>query len=36
VSVNGLHITITSANLMGLPVGSELVVAHANAAAAPF
>jgi hypothetical protein len=36
VSVNGLHITITMPNLLGLPVGSELVVAHANAAAAPF
>jgi hypothetical protein len=36
VSVNGLHIKITTANLLGLPVGSELIVAHATASIAPF
>jgi hypothetical protein len=36
VSVNGLHIFITAPNLMGLPVGSELIVAHANSSIAPF
>jgi hypothetical protein len=36
VSVNGLHLKVTLANLLGLPVGSELVIAHANAGAAPF
>ncbi|HVU21230.1 MAG TPA: choice-of-anchor P family protein [Rhizomicrobium sp.] len=36
VTVDGLHITITVPNLLGLPVGTELRVAHANSAAAPF
>lgn len=36
VSVNGLHITVSSLNLLGLPVGTDLVVAHASASAAPF
>ncbi len=34
--VNGLHIFITSANLLGLKVGSEVLVAHADAVAFPF
>lgn len=36
VSVNGLHVTVSNANLLGLPVGTELTVAHAEAAVAPF
>ncbi|HTT98302.1 MAG TPA: choice-of-anchor P family protein [Rhizomicrobium sp.] len=36
VVVNGLHIKITTANLLGLPVGSELIVAHATSSIAPF
>jgi hypothetical protein len=36
VTVNGLHITVTSPNTLGMPVGSELMVAHANASAKPF
>lgn len=36
VNVNGLHIVVSTLNLLGLPVGSELVVAHAAASAAPF
>jgi hypothetical protein len=36
VTVNGLHIHITTANLLGLPVGTELTVAHASASVAPF
>ncbi len=36
VAVNGLHIFVTTANLLGLPVGSEIIIAHANASAAPF
>jgi hypothetical protein len=36
VTVNGLHITVTSPNSLGMPVGSELIIAHANAAARPF
>ena len=34
--VNGLHITVTTANLLGLPVGSEIVVGHADAYAFAF
>lgn len=35
--VNGLHITVTNAlNLLGLPVGTEIVVAHAEASAKKF
>jgi hypothetical protein len=29
--VNGLHIFVNTANPLGLPVGSEIVVAHADA-----
>jgi hypothetical protein len=36
VTANGLHIIVTSFNLMGLPVGSEVIVAHASAAVAPL
>ena len=36
VVVNGLHIKITTVNLLGLPVGAEFVVAHAGASAAPL
>ena len=36
VVVNGLHIKITTANLLGLPVGSDLIVAHATSSIAPF
>jgi hypothetical protein len=36
VRVNGLHIVVTTENTLGLPVGSEIVVAHADAEAAPF
>ena len=31
--VNGLHIFVTTANLLGLPVGSEIIIAHAEATA---
>ena len=34
--VNGLHLFVTSANLLGLAVGTELLVAHAEAVAFPF
>ncbi len=36
VTVNGLHIAITTFNLLGLPVGSEVYVAHATSSVAPF
>jgi hypothetical protein len=36
VAVNGLHVTVTGLNLLGLPVGAEIVVAHAAASATPF
>jgi hypothetical protein len=36
VVVNGLHISVTMFNLLGLPVGSELFVAHATSSVAPF
>ncbi|HVU20713.1 MAG TPA: choice-of-anchor P family protein [Rhizomicrobium sp.] len=36
VTVNGLHIKVTTPNLFGLPVGAELTVAHASASAAPL
>jgi hypothetical protein len=31
--VNGLHVEVTAIILPGLPVGSEIVVAHAAASA---
>jgi hypothetical protein len=34
--VNGLHIFITTGNLLGLPVGTELILAHAEALATRF
>jgi hypothetical protein len=34
--VNGLHIFITTSNLLGLAVGSEIIIAHADAAATRF
>lgn len=34
--VNGLHIYVSSVNLLGLPVGTEIVVAHADASAFAF
>ena len=34
--VNGLRIVINTLNLLGLPVGSEIVIAHAEASAARF
>jgi hypothetical protein len=34
MTVNGLHVYITTANLLNLPVGAEIVVAHATATAA--
>lgn len=34
--VNGLHIRITMSNVLQLPVGAELIVAHAAAAAQTF
>jgi hypothetical protein len=34
LTVNGLHVYITTANLLNVPVGSEIVVAHATATAA--
>lgn len=36
VNVNGLHIKVTTANLLGLPVGAELIVAYASASAGPL
>jgi hypothetical protein len=36
VTVNGLHITVTTANPLGLPVGSEIILAHATAVAQPY
>jgi hypothetical protein len=34
--VNGLHVFVTTANSFGLPVGSEIILAHADALAARF
>jgi hypothetical protein len=34
--VNGLHIVITRANTLGLAVGSEIVIAHADTKAQRF
>lgn len=34
--VNGIHIYVTSINLLGLPIGSEILVAHADAFAFTF
>jgi hypothetical protein len=34
--VNGLRIVINTANLLGLPVGSQIIIAHAEASAARF
>ena len=36
VIVNGLHVKVGLLNLLGLPVGTEIVIAHADAAATPF
>lgn len=36
VSVTGLHIIVTSPNPEGMPVGTELFIAHANASLKPF
>lgn len=36
LQVNGLHIFVTRDNRLGLPVGSEIIVAHADAAASRF
>ncbi len=36
VTVNGLHLVVSSVNLLGLPVGSELILAHASASAKPY
>ena len=36
VRVNGLHVKIGLLNLLGLPVGTEIVIAHADASATPF
>jgi hypothetical protein len=34
-TANGLHIVITTANLLKLPIGTELLIAHASASIAP-
>lgn len=34
--VNGLRIVINTTNLLGLPVGSQIIIAHAEASAARF
>jgi hypothetical protein len=31
--VNGLHVVVTKSNTLGLPAGSEIIIAHAEAAA---
>lgn len=36
VVVNGLHVTVGMLNLLGLPIGSELRVAHADVTVMPF
>ncbi len=36
VQVNGLHIVINTANSLGLPIGTELFLAHAQATASKF
>lgn len=36
VVVNGLHLKVTTLNLLGLPVGSEIILAHADSAASPY
>ena len=36
VQVNGLHIKVTQQNLLGLAVGAQMVIAHANATAKKF
>jgi hypothetical protein len=36
VQVNGLHIVVNAANNLGLPVGAELFLAHAQATASKF
>ena len=33
MSVNGLRMVITAANVLGLPVGSQITLAHAEATA---
>lgn len=35
-AVNALHITITTPNLLNLPVGAQIIVGHALATAKPF
>ncbi len=36
VTVNGLHVKVSTDNPQGLPVGSELIIAHASATAKPY
>ncbi|HEX4860810.1 MAG TPA: choice-of-anchor P family protein [Rhizomicrobium sp.] len=36
VTVNGLHVKVSTDNPQGLPVGSELILAHASASAKPY
>jgi hypothetical protein len=36
VVVNGLHLKVSTVNLLGLPVGSEIILAHADSAAQPY
>lgn len=36
LQVNGLHIFVTRDNRLGLPVGTEIILAHADASASPF
>jgi hypothetical protein len=34
--VNGLHVEVTAINLPGLPVGSEVIVAHSASLSSAF
>jgi len=36
VSVNMIHVYVTTRNTLGLPVGTEIIVGHANASIKPF
>jgi hypothetical protein len=36
LQVNGLHVFVTTTNLLGLPVGSQIIVAHADSTAVRF
>jgi hypothetical protein len=36
LQVNGLHVFVTTNNLLGLPVGSQIIVAHADSTAVRF